>query len=223
MLGYVCCCFDTLGIYGIVVHMEIELLRHQEQLIRLPFEHKEIRHFFLVGGYGCVPRFVSVDTGGGEFKYIDELGIGEDVVSVGNGLRYGVVEDVFEVGEKDCYKIIYSSGELTCSKSHELFMRVNGVYKWLEADRLYTAWRLGSDIWLCTKKGESKLLAMAEAGRYECMDITVSESHNYFCCDKGEGVLSHNCGKSFSAVMLIMQLAYRYPRLKAGAMFGLRA
>lgn len=40
--------------------MELELLRHQSQLITLPFEHRDIRHFFLVGGYGCGKSFSDV-------------------------------------------------------------------------------------------------------------------------------------------------------------------
>lgn len=182
--------------------MEITLTRHQEQLIRLPWQYTDIRHFFLVGGYGCLPKGSLIDTPLG--KEPIERFRGGEVIS-----DRGVAEasPSFYSGEKDIIHIETRNHSIDVSEEHILM----GDGKWLIASGV----RRGDMI--KTEDGFEKVLLCYRRASEPCFDIQVEYPYQNYLSG---GVFNHNCGKSFSDVMLIITLASKYPKLKAGGMFG---
>lgn len=199
----------TVGDIWYAILMEISLLRHQSQLITLPFRHREIRHFFLVGGYGCVSGDTLIDTPNGKVR-IDSFGGGE-VYAWNPALGVAEVARAKKpvmLGKAKMARLSLSNGKsIDCSLDHR-FLCYKGDYK--PAGEIAVGERLKTQCGFCTVDGKQ------EIGESVVWDMTVPFYHSYI----SNGVISHNCGKSFSDVMLIMELARRYPKLKAGAMFG---
>ena len=110
--------------------MEISLLRHQSQLITLPFRHREIRHFFLVGGYGCVSGDTLIDTPNGKVR-IDRFGGGEVYAwnpALGRAEVARAKKPVMLGRAKMARLSLSNGGSIDCSLDHS-FLCHKGNYK----------------------------------------------------------------------------------------------
>lgn len=189
--------------------MDVRLVRHQSQLITLPFSRTDIRHFFLVGGYGCVYEGTLIETPSGN-RPVEELGDGFEVISLDtSGIRWTCSASCSVHEEVECVRVSVDGSSICCSVDHELCL-TDGT--WRKASEL----EVGDRLMYFYDRDSKEVVSLESIGKRKVYDLGVRHCHNYI----SNGFLSHNCGKSFSAVMLIIELARRYPKLKAGAMFG---
>lgn len=118
--------------------------------------------------------------------------LSEANVKVDSPFGFVNVSDFLEQGKKECYDVLFASGErITCSDDH-LFRHENG--QWVSVRNIFATKNTSLAALKCQiKNGVSPIIAISSVGEKEVFDLTVDhDEHAYFTNE----IVSHNCGKT---------------------------
>ncbi len=155
----------------------------------------------------CLPGYEKVYVNNGEVKRIDELKVGDDILSYNlksEKVEYKKVIDIWKTGKKDVYETVFEDGKVAhSSKRHKFFCRINNVSnaygsfplehirKRIEETERFSWYR---EVPIVKEKDVTSgyIKKIKKTAQKESMyDLTVEDNNNFFLVNSG--ALVHNC------------------------------
>ena len=150
--------------------------------------------------YNCLAPNEEIFVNGGEYKAIEDVEIGDTVLSTDG--QYHKVSKVYTF-EKPCYYLSLSDGQhIECSNTHRFLInktKMNKASSWKTAEELHDGDEIFAiDIFKTFNNNEEtnikmskyKIIRKISSGTNRVIDLTVDDTHNYISAN---GLINHNC------------------------------